>query len=79
MRQSLLLGLNWINCVLVKTISFSAMKRQEARSRMRLARAAARSSEAAAAIQKRVSLVGNGAKWEITNFKQFARATRQWA
>jgi hypothetical protein len=65
--------------VLVKTADFKAVKRQEARSRMRLAREAAHGPEAAAAIQKRVSLVGDGAKWEITNFKQFARATAQWA
>ncbi len=63
----------------VKTVDFKAVKRQEARSRMRLAREAAGSPEDAAAIQKRVSLVGDGAKWEITNFKQFARATAQWA
>jgi hypothetical protein len=65
--------------VFVKTVDFKTVKRQEARSRIRLAREAARSPEAAAAIQKRVSLVGNGAKWKITNFKQFARATAQWA
>jgi hypothetical protein len=63
----------------VKTVDFKTVKRQEARSRMRLAREAARSPKAAAAVQKRVSLVGDGAKWKITNFKQFARATAQWA
>jgi len=60
-------------------MDFKTVKRQEARSRVRLARAVARSPEAAVAIQKRVSLVGNGAKWKITNFKQFARATAHWA
>ena len=63
----------------MKTVDFRAVKRQEARSRLRLAREAARSPAAAAASQKRVSLVGDGAKWQITNFKQFARATAQWA
>jgi hypothetical protein len=64
----------------VKTVNFKAVKRQEARSRMRLAREAARSPEAAAAIQKRVSFVGDGAKWEISNLKEFARtAAAKWA
>jgi hypothetical protein len=63
----------------VKRMVFKAVKRQETRSRMRLAREAAHGPKAAATIQKRVSLVGDGAKWQITNFKQFARATSQWA
>jgi len=47
---------------------------------MRLAREAAHSAEAAAAIQKRVSLVGDGSKWKITNLKAFARtAAARWA
>jgi len=58
----------------VKTVDFKAVKRQETRSRMRLVLKAARGSEAIAAIQKRVSLVGDGAKWEIANLKEFARA-----
>jgi hypothetical protein len=63
----------------VKTVDFRAVKRQETRSRMRLARKAARSPEAALAIQKRVSLVGDGAKWEITNLREFARsAAARW-
>jgi hypothetical protein len=55
-------------------LTFSQIKEQEARSRMRLMRQARRSPQAAAAIQKRVSLVGNGAKWRITNFVEVARA-----
>jgi hypothetical protein len=58
----------------VKTPSFSEIKEQEAQSRMRAIRQARRSPRAAAALQKRASLVGNGAKWRITNFKQVARA-----
>jgi hypothetical protein len=76
----LLLGGKWDNYVCVKTVDFKAVKRQETRSRMRLAREAARSPEAAVAIQKRVSLVGNVAKWEITNLKEFTRAAAaRWA
>ncbi|HTE94661.1 MAG TPA: hypothetical protein VK678_14275 [Bradyrhizobium sp.] len=43
------------------------------------ARKAARSTQAAAKLQRRASLVGNGAKWRITNFKQVARAMAKWA
>jgi hypothetical protein len=80
MPQRLLLKSKWRNGGGVKTVDFRAVKRQEARSRTRLAREAARSSEAAVAIQKRVSLVGDGAKWEITNLTEFARsAAARWA
>jgi hypothetical protein len=54
--------------------SFQEMKRQEAESRMRAIRQARRSPHAAAALQKRASLVGDGAKWRITNFKEVAKA-----
>jgi hypothetical protein len=63
----------------VKTVNFSAVKRQEARSRLAAARKARSSQKAAAALQRRVSLVGDGAKWRITNFKQVARAMSKWA
>jgi hypothetical protein len=35
--------------------------------------------QAAAREQRRTSLVGDGAKWRITNFKQVARAMSKWA
>jgi hypothetical protein len=60
-------------------MSFNQMKRQEAESRMAAIRKARRSPAAAAAQQRRASLVGDGAKWRITNFKQVARAMSQWA
>jgi hypothetical protein len=63
----------------VKTVNFNEVKRQEAQSRMAAARKARRSPQAAAKLQHRASLVGNGAKWRITNFKQVARAMSQWA
>jgi hypothetical protein len=63
----------------VKAMSFNQMKRQEAQIRMAAARKARRSPAAAAALQRRASLVGNGAKWRITNFKQVARAMSKWA
>jgi hypothetical protein len=62
----------------VKKISFKQIKRQEAESRMAAIRRARCSPAAAAAEQKRASLVGDGAKWRITNFKQVARALAKW-
>ena len=59
-------------------MSFNQMKRQEAQSRMAAIRKARRSPAAAAAQQKRASLVGDGAKWRITNLKQVARAMAKW-
>ena len=65
--------------LMVKKISFNEVKKQEARSRMAAIRRARRSPQAAAEQQRRASLVGNGAKWRITNFKQVARAMSKWA
>jgi hypothetical protein len=62
----------------VKTVDFNEVKRQEANSRMAAARKARRSPQAATALQQRASLVGDGAKWRITNFKQVARAMSKW-
>jgi hypothetical protein len=64
----------------VKKMSFSQMKRQEAQSRMAAIRKARRSPAAAAAQQRRASLVGDGAKWRITNLNQVARAmAKKWS
>ena len=64
--------------LMVKKISFNEVKKQEARSRMAAIRKARRSPQAAAKQQRRASLVGDGAKWRITNFKQVARAIAKW-
>ena len=58
----------------MKARSFNKIKEQEARSRMAAIRKTRRNPRAAAAQQRRASLVGVGAKWRITNFKQVARA-----
>ena len=63
----------------MKTVDFNKVKRLEAQSRMTALRKARRSPKAAAALQQRASLVGKGAKWRITNFKQVARAMSKWA
>jgi hypothetical protein len=61
-------------------MDFNAVKRQEAQSRMAAVRRASRSPAAAAAEQKRALLVGNGAKWRITNLNEVARAmVKKWA
>jgi hypothetical protein len=63
----------------VKKMTFRQMKKQEAENRMAAIRRARRSPAAAAAEQRRASLVGNGAKWRITNLNQVARAIAKWA
>ncbi len=63
----------------VKTVQFNDVKRQEAQNRMAALRKAGRSPQAAARLQRRASLVGSGAKWRITNFKQVVRAMSKWA
>ena len=77
-RARLLWFSNDVICFTVKTVNFNALKEQEARSRMADLRKARRSPQAAAKIQRRVSLVGNGAKWRITNLNQVARAIAKW-
>ena len=63
----------------MKRMSFYELKRREAQSRMAALRKARRDPKAAAALQRRASLVGDGAKWRITNFLEVARAmARQW-
>jgi hypothetical protein len=59
-------------------MSFREMKRQEAQARMAAVRKARRSPQAAAEQQRRASLVGDGAKWRITNLKQVVHAIAQW-
>jgi hypothetical protein len=46
---------------------------------MAAVRKARRTPAAAAALQKRASLVGDGAKWRIANLNQVARAIARWA
>lgn len=64
---------------IVKSVDFNEVKRQEAQSRMTALRKSRRRPQAAATLQRRASLVGNGAQWRITNFKQVARAMSKWA
>lgn len=67
-------------CSCVKAVSFNEVKKQEAQSRMAAIRRARRSPQAAAEEQRRASLVGDGAKWRITNLNEVARAmAKEWA
>ena len=65
-------------CFSVKTLSFNELQRQKAQRRMAAVRKAHRNPAAAAALQHRASLVGDGAKWRITNLNKVARAIAQW-
>ena len=63
----------------MKKISVSQVKKQEAENRMAAIRRARRPPAVAAAEQRRASLVGNGAKWRITNLNEVARAmAKKW-
>jgi hypothetical protein len=62
----------------VKKVNFNEVKRKEAQNRMAAIRKARRNPKAAKALQQRASLVGNGAKWRITNLNQVARAIAKW-
>ena len=63
----------------MKKLHFNEVKRQEAKARMAALRQARRNPQTAAKIQRRVSLVGNGARWRITNLKQVVCAMAKWA
>jgi len=61
----------------VKALRFSEIKAQEARQRRLVMKQ--RGSRSALAYQRKVSLVGDGAKWQITNLRQVAAAMAKWA
>ena len=61
----------------VKASRYNAIKQHEASRRMVVMRS--KGTRAAARMQRRVSLVGDGAKWRITNWQQVATAMAKWA
>lgn len=63
----------------MKSVTYHDLKAQEGQRRVNGARQARRSARAASFVQRRVSLVGRGAKWRITNWWQVVRAMAQWA
>jgi hypothetical protein len=63
----------------MKQRSFAVLKKQEARRRMAALRELKNGTRTAAELQRRASLVGNGAKWRITNLPQVMKAMSRWA
>jgi len=61
----------------VKVPLYSEIKAQEAKSRRLVMRQ--RGLRTAMARQRQVSLVGDGAKWRITNLPQVVAAMAKWA
>ena len=53
------------------------IKQHEADRRLAVMRS--KGTHSAARVQRRVSLVGDGAKWRITNWRQMATAMAKWA
>jgi hypothetical protein len=60
----------------VKVPSYSKIKAQEAKQRRAVVKL--RGTRSAMARQRQVSLVGDGAKWRITNLPQVAAAMAKW-
>jgi len=61
----------------VKAPLYSAIKEKEAKQRRRVIKQ--RGSRSAMKRQREVSLVGDGAKWRITNLRQVVAAMAKWA
>jgi hypothetical protein len=62
----------------VSGVTFNAIKRREAQSRLAALKRSERSAAAADAQQERASLVGDSSKWRITNLKAAAKAMASW-
>jgi hypothetical protein len=58
-------------------MTFSQIKKHEANQRMEVIRQARKSKRSAQALQRRVSLIGQG-KWRITNLNEVAGSTTKW-
>lgn len=56
---------------------YSEIKKQEAKHRRVVMKQ--RGSRSAMSLQRDMSLVGDGAKWQITNLSQVATAMAKWA
>ena len=59
-------------------VTFNAIKRREAQSRLAALKRSERSAAAADIQQQRASLVGDSSKWRITNLKTAAKAMASW-
>lgn len=65
------------NLVKVKASRYNAIKQNEASRRMVVVRS--KGTRQAVREQRRVSLLGAGAQWRITNWNQVATAMAKWA
>ena len=63
----------------MKVLCYSEVKAKEAKRRLTTVRQVRKGLRSAGAMQRRVSLVGGGAKWRITNLRQVAGAMAKWA
>lgn len=68
-----------LRIIVVKSLTFQKVKVLEASRRMTGIRQARRSSRSARQLQRRASLTGSGASWQILNFRQVATAMAKWA
>ena len=59
--------------------TFASIKKQEAKRRMAALKALRDGTRSAEELQREASLVGDGAKWEITNFPQVLAAMATWS
>ena len=59
-------------------VTFNAIKRREAQSRLAALKRSEQSAAAADIQQQRASLVGDSSKWRITNLKAAAKAMASW-
>jgi hypothetical protein len=58
-------------------MTFNQIKEHEASQRMQVIRQARKSKRSAQALQRRVSLIGQG-RWRITNLTEVAGSTTKW-
>ena len=61
----------------VSALIYNKIKKEEAKHRRVVIKQ--RGSRSAMALQRQVSLVGDGAKWRITNLPQVLEAMAKWA
>jgi hypothetical protein len=74
--HSLIVRQKYLLFCAVKVQQYSDVKAQEAKQRCSIMKQ--RGSPSALGTQRLVSLVGDGAKWRITNLRQVAEAMAEW-
>jgi hypothetical protein len=69
---------NWKYPSNVSGISFNAIMRSEAQSRLAALKRSERGAAAADSQQQRASLFGDSSKWQISNLKAATKAMASW-